>query len=768
MASRRTLRGWRRWVFPLVAATLVPALTLVGLEAGLRLGGYGHPVGFFLEVDGRPSLRTPNPRFGWRFFPPALARTPVVSRFDHPKPPDTYRIFVLGGSAALGTPDSSFSFGRILEVLLEAQHPGVDVEVVNAAMTATNSHVARIIAAEAARYQPDAFAVYLGNNEVVGPFGPGSIFGGFRPSLGTVRASLWLRGTRIGQLLHRLASGLGGGEGAAPERWRGMEHFLDSPVAADDPRLEDVYRHFQANLEAVVAAGSRAGTEVFVSTVATNLVDNPPFASRGTPGVPSDQRVSRAGEILARETADGAAQAEVIAREGLAEDPGHAGLHEILGQARRRLGGEALPHLARARDLDVLRFRADHRLNEILRRLPESTAAHGVDGETALAEASPDGLLGEAMLYEHVHLRFAGNRALAEAFAAAISPDLRRRYPEAAPAGAVSADPAAALAFTAWDRARLEASMVALRRRPPFPGQRGHQERLAREEDRLRTLQQEDRTRRDTSLEVYARAVEARPEALELRARHATLLLESGLPLPAVREWRALLERLPGVAAWHSQLGFALADAGDADAGLAEQRRATELAPWSAAAWSNLGSAFQAAGRPENARDAYLAALERDPAYPWARLALGHLALEAGDPDTAEAEYRRVLAREPDSVDAELGLGEAALRRGETAAARVHLRRAVELAPDRAEVWNRLGLAQEAEGLLTRAAESFRRALEADPQLAVAAFNLGDALLAQGRFRAAANAYQQALTLDPDNPQGRANLAVAKSGLQPP
>ena len=44
-----------------------------------------------------------------------------------PKPAGAVRIFVLGSSAAQGVPDPSFSFGRMLEVMLRERYPGREV-----------------------------------------------------------------------------------------------------------------------------------------------------------------------------------------------------------------------------------------------------------------------------------------------------------------------------------------------------------------------------------------------------------------------------------------------------------------------------------------------------------------------------------------------------------------------------------------------------------------------------------------------------------------
>ncbi|HEX4645731.1 MAG TPA: hypothetical protein VH598_09000, partial [Verrucomicrobiae bacterium] len=61
----------------MAALALVPAL-LGGLELGLRIFGYGYSTDFFrkIEIGGKAAF-VENDKFGWRFFPPALARSPA-------------------------------------------------------------------------------------------------------------------------------------------------------------------------------------------------------------------------------------------------------------------------------------------------------------------------------------------------------------------------------------------------------------------------------------------------------------------------------------------------------------------------------------------------------------------------------------------------------------------------------------------------------------------------------------------------------------------
>jgi len=57
--------------------------------------------------------------------------------------------------------------------MLRHQYPKTNFEVVVPAMPAINSHVVRVIAKSCARWQADLFILYVGNNEVVGPYGSG-------------------------------------------------------------------------------------------------------------------------------------------------------------------------------------------------------------------------------------------------------------------------------------------------------------------------------------------------------------------------------------------------------------------------------------------------------------------------------------------------------------------------------------------------------------------------------------------------------------------
>src|SRR5207249_4170252 len=138
------------------------------------------------------------------------------------------------------------------------QYPGVNFELVNAAITAINSHVVLEVAKDCAQHQGDLFIVYLGNNEVVGPFGAGTVFTPLATNLATIRASLFLRSTRVGQVLEDLLH-LASRDEKKPQAWRGMEMFLGNQIRASDQRMKNVYSHFQRNLTDLLKVANRAG-----------------------------------------------------------------------------------------------------------------------------------------------------------------------------------------------------------------------------------------------------------------------------------------------------------------------------------------------------------------------------------------------------------------------------------------------------------------------------------------------------------------------------
>ena len=482
-----TLRkaGWRRWLSISATAILAPALLLVVAEGVLRVCGVGTPTGVMRPCtdQGHPAY-CDNQYFPAPFFPSGMYRTPRPYFIPARKAPGTYRIFVLGESVAWGDPDPTYGFARYLKIMLRERYPSTTFEVINTSITAINSHVLLPMVKDLAQYQPDLFVVYTGNTEVVGPFGPGTVLTPLDLTLPAIRARIFLNSTRLGQLVGKAA---GGSRNNAPE-WRGMEMFLERQMRADSPQMRPVYENFAANLRDIGAVARRSGARVLISTVATNLKDCAPFASLHREDIRPDQLKSWE-ELVQRGAAldetGSHSEALKLYLSAADIDPQYAELQFRIARCLWAVGdfAGARERFVRAQDLDTLRFRADTRLNEVIRTVTGETPNVGlVDAAAVFAGESEHGVPGGELFYEHVHMNPRGTYLLARAFfnqIAGILPAEMRSGAEAA--DVVSEEECERLlAFTPYDRVRVAGLVLSKLERPPFTSQLNHSEEVQR------------------------------------------------------------------------------------------------------------------------------------------------------------------------------------------------------------------------------------------------------------------------------------------------
>ena len=396
-----------------------------GVELGLRLGGYGYDTHFFrrIQINGH-NFYVPNEKFSHRFFPPALTRTAFPFRFAAEKATNSYRIFLFGESAANGDPDTTYGFGRYLKVLLCERYPGTDFQVISVAMTAIDSSTILPIARECAQHQGDLWLIYMGNNEMVGPFGAETSYGFQAPRLGVIRTILAIKTTRIGQLLDAFGRRLRSNS-STPREWGGMEMFMNNRLGHDDPARLRAYANFKGNLEDILGAAHQANVPVILSTVAVNLKDCAPFASVHAVGLDKNQELAW-NQIYQQgvdfETAGSFSEALALYQKATQIDPQFADLHFRMGDCDLALTNvdEARREFELARDYDALDFRADTRVNSALRDAASRYAGQGIhllDAARIFAQNSPQGVPGLELFYEHVHLNFTGNYLLALNFA---------------------------------------------------------------------------------------------------------------------------------------------------------------------------------------------------------------------------------------------------------------------------------------------------------------------------------------------------------------
>lgn len=406
-------------VFSIIAAIALPIAILCGTELVLRLLHFGYDTRFFQLTKSQDKVYcVDNPSFGRRFFPPALVRTSEKLRFPLYKGDNEKRIFILGASAAQGDPATAFAFSRNLDVMLQGRYGQSHCRVINTAVTAINSHIVVPIAQECSRLSPDVFIVYLGNNEVIGPFGPGTVFSRFS-NLWFVHLRIFLSSTRLWQLASTVSQSIIKSN-RIPAGWGGMKMFLQHKIRFDDPKMTQVYLNFQDNLREICKTARRSGARVVLCTVASNLKNCGPFYSMHRPDLSPD--ALKQWERYYQHAVDLQNQGHYqpaldLLAKAASLDSTSANMHFRMAQCLDALGqfDKARQHYIDARDYDGLRFRTDSRLNQIIREVARefNNCAVLLDTEDRLGASSDHGICGKELFLEHVHYNFHGNYLLA-------------------------------------------------------------------------------------------------------------------------------------------------------------------------------------------------------------------------------------------------------------------------------------------------------------------------------------------------------------------
>lgn len=422
----------------LLCGLLLVVAIIAALEAVFILIDIAAPIPLFVD---NPFSDTPayaiNPGY-YQQFMYRLGGVPTVDDFEmwgfsipKTKEPGTCRIIVLGGSAAFGHPTPAYGFHEILKVMLKNGAPELNIELYNLACPILNAYVMREVAEVSKAINPDLFIVYMGNNEYDGPFGPAWHSNTFWAN---VVQQPFLRFSRNLRSI-RFAKQIGRRMGMNPwENVDGEAYFNTIlPVAQSTRSRENMQTRFETYITGICAMARNAGAQVVLSSVGTNLKDWPPFVSRNAPTLSPQaltewacsyqlgQRFEQSGDI--HKALDAYAAAEKM-------DSKHAGLQFRLGKCRLALGEitNARKAFETARDYDCYPFRADSFLNKAIRRVADRHAAQGVhfaDAETCLNECDSNGISGNGLFYDNVHLLFPGNYAVAACLFGSVAAALR-------------------------------------------------------------------------------------------------------------------------------------------------------------------------------------------------------------------------------------------------------------------------------------------------------------------------------------------------------
>jgi tetratricopeptide (TPR) repeat protein len=722
-----------------VALLILPLVTFAVLEGALRLAGYGYPTGFFRRIRmGDLDFLVNNEEYGLRFFPPELARFSGPIRMAANKPAGTYRIFILGESAAMGDPEPSYGASRYLEVLLRERFPDQKFEIVNVAITAINSHVILPIARDCARQHGDLWIIYMGNNEMVGPFGAATVFGAQAPPLALVRLSVAIQRTRVGQLLTALARQVRG-KAATPASWGGMEMFLGNRLRPDEPRKQTVYRNFQCNLHDIVQAGLDSGAKIMLNTVAVNLKDCPPFASLSNSNLPAADR-ALFEQLYAEGVAASAQSNAVLAAQRFEQA---AKLAPQYGELQYRWGASLLEaanwvaaheHLQMACDADALPFRADSRINGLIREEGVSRAKENLvllDAATRLGTNQVAGVCGQETFYEHVHFNFAGNYRLGLVWAEQVEQSLPAAV-KAREAGAWASQETceSLLGLTDWNRSLVIQSLVQRFYQPPLSGQFNNLQRREALENRMKDLRQRmNPATAEQAREQFHDALKHAPDDHYLHETFAAFLQSIGDLRAATSEWRRVHELLPQDFLSYYQLGRLLSLQSQWTEAETCLSQVVAAHPSMVEAWSELGNVHAGQEKYERALADYEQARQRRPQDPRVFCGMGKALAK--------------LKRRPEAIE--------------------RFRQAIQLNPDYWEAHFELAGELAFDEKIPEAKAEFAEAVRLQPANPRPHFNLGVMLAKQNQFDQAQREFEETLRLEPGNQTAVTYLGQVKA-----
>jgi tetratricopeptide (TPR) repeat protein len=362
----------------------IPILFFVFLEIGLRIFGYGEDLSMWVQAT--PGKKIINANVAKRYFSNVKNfPTTIEDIFDSSKSENSFRVFVLGESSAAGYPYMPLgSFSRYIRKRLELNYPQKNIEVVNLGLTAINTYTIRDFIPEVLKQKPDVILIYTGHNEYYGALGVGSL-----ESLGKSR---WLINLYL-KLIHFKTVEL------IKDflQWSGKLFFGDEKQKtgtlmsrmAKEQSIEFNSENYLAGIEQfdgnmldIIEMCKDENVPLILGTLASNLKDQKPFISKSE------------NEKLSALKLFNEAQVEY--------------------QNKNYKKADSLFRLAK--DYDMLRFRAPEKINQLIKSYQKEYGIDVVDIDSIFSSASPNGIVGNNLMTDHLHPTLEGFQIIGKAF----------------------------------------------------------------------------------------------------------------------------------------------------------------------------------------------------------------------------------------------------------------------------------------------------------------------------------------------------------------
>lgn len=746
-------------LFRIITIVIVPILFFTSIELFLRMLGFGFDHNYLKSVKIKDQdVFVENQLFVRQFFGYGPARYPEPIVIPKQKATNEIRIFVFGESAAMGDPDPAFGFSRMLEKILSDQYTNLNFRIINTAITAINSHVILEEAMACKNLNADFWIIYMGNNEVIGPYGAGTVFGMQSPPYWFTRLIINLNKTRTAQLFQRTISLLRKKD-YYPTEWQGMSMFVKNKISWTNPKLNTVHKNFEKNLRRIINTGLSSGAKIILCTPANNLKDCAPFASIHSHTFPTSKTTEFKDEFDSAKgllETDQLLEAESKLLKLISIDPLYADTLYCLGIAKLKNNdpAKALKFFESARDFDALRFRPDSVILKIITETAFSLSnkVEFIDSNQLLAPECKGNIPGKEVLYEHVHLNFHGNYILAKNMAEIISKSLDSFNISKTKPWLTEEACSKKLGWSKWSLLQALNNIQKRMEQEPYTSQITHKsdvESLTQSIDSLKQYGKPANLR--LTLEQIKSEMTNAPDDPRFYFIAANLAESLQDNRSAIQFWLKLIDILPHHSLAHYSLGKLFASEGDLTNAEKHLNQATLIRSDFAEAWNELGKVYGLKQNWQKAIASHHKALILNPSSLEIKFSYAIALKNAGKLTHAIKQFSDIVKIKPDWHEPWLSLGELMEQSGQLNYAEAYIAKAVSIMP--ADLNSRLCYSRVLEklGKLNEAKSQIEAALKLNPLSWQAHVELAKLLIKSGEKISAIEHLRKALQINPGN-----------------
>jgi tetratricopeptide (TPR) repeat protein len=412
----------RQLIFKIISISF-PFVLLLFFEIILRIFNYGFTYSLFIKDTKLQGFYTMNPDIVRRYFVNLKEVLSVTNEsFRKEKAFNSYRIFVLGESSAMGYPYMhNGSFHRMLKYRLDRTYPDKNIEIINLAITAINSYTLLDFTDEVLQMNPDAILIYTGHNEYYGALGVSSNQRlGF--SRGIVKTTINLKKFKVVQLAFNTSKKVK--EIFSPKVAEGniglMQQMAEKQEVVFGSKIFNLgLKQFEENMDELVQKYNQKQIPVYFSNIVSNERGQKPFINKlnSTTDTVRFMKEYRSGlEAYNKNDFDTALDRLLNANK---IDTSYAINNFLIGEILYAKGDfvNACRYYFNAKELDALRFRAPEAINAIINKLSNKYKnVYFVDVKKEFIANSDHGILDNKLFTEHLHPTLPGYFIISDAF----------------------------------------------------------------------------------------------------------------------------------------------------------------------------------------------------------------------------------------------------------------------------------------------------------------------------------------------------------------